>query len=63
MVIPGKQKFHAAEVDSAAIIESQWPLRSGRHYEVMATGVIQGAEAASVSFPEFWDTLAGCTSR
>jgi 3-phosphoshikimate 1-carboxyvinyltransferase len=23
--------------------------------------VIQGAEAASVSFPEFWDTLARCT--
>jgi 3-phosphoshikimate 1-carboxyvinyltransferase len=23
--------------------------------------VIQGAEAAAVSFPEFWDTLSRCT--
>jgi 5-enolpyruvylshikimate-3-phosphate synthase len=24
--------------------------------------VIDGAEAASVSFPEFWDTLGGCVT-
>jgi 3-phosphoshikimate 1-carboxyvinyltransferase len=60
MVIPGRQKFQAAALDS-----------SGDHRIAMAFAVaalrgdgesaIQGAEAASVSFPEFWDTLAGCT--
>ena len=60
MVIPGRQKFHAATLDS-----------SGDHRIAMAFAVaalrgdgesaIQGAEAASVSFPEFWDTLARCT--
>jgi len=59
MVIPGRQKFHAAELDS-----------SGDHRIAMAFAVaalsgdgestIHGAEAASVSFPEFWDTLSGC---
>ena len=55
--IPGKQTFHAAEVDSA-----------GDHRIAMAFAVaglaatggattILEAEAASVSFPEFWDTL------
>jgi 3-phosphoshikimate 1-carboxyvinyltransferase len=57
MVIPGRQKFHAAAVDSY-----------GDHRIAMAFAVaalaadgesaIEGAEAASVSFPEFWDTLA-----
>jgi 3-phosphoshikimate 1-carboxyvinyltransferase len=60
MVIPGRQKFHAAEIDPA-----------GDHRIAMAfavaalaadgESVIDGAEAASVSFPEFWDTLARCT--
>ena len=60
MVIPGRQKFHAAELDSC-----------GDHRIAMACAVaalrgdgesvIQGADAASVSFPEFWDTLARCT--
>ena len=59
MVIPGRQKFHAAEFDSF-----------GDHRVAMAfavaalradgDSVIQGAEAASVSFPEFWDTLSSC---
>ena len=55
--IPGKQTFHAAEVDSA-----------GDHRIAMAFAVaglaatggatkILEAQAASVSFPEFWDTL------
>jgi 3-phosphoshikimate 1-carboxyvinyltransferase len=54
--IPGKQKFHAAEVDSF-----------GDHRIAMAFSVaalaadgpctVAGAEAASVSFPEFFDTL------
>jgi 3-phosphoshikimate 1-carboxyvinyltransferase len=61
MVIPGRQKFRAATLDS-----------SGDHRIAMAFAVaalaadgesaIQGAEAASVSFPEFWDTLSRCTS-
>lgn len=60
MVIPGRQKFRAAVLDSF-----------GDHRVAMAFAVaalcaggesaIEGAEAASVSFPEFWDTLAGCT--
>jgi 3-phosphoshikimate 1-carboxyvinyltransferase len=59
MVIPGRQKFHAAALDS-----------SGDHRIAMAFAVaalrgdgesaIAGADAASVSFPEFWDTLARC---
>jgi 3-phosphoshikimate 1-carboxyvinyltransferase len=57
MIIPGRQKFRAAPVDS-----------HGDHRIAMAfavaglraagTTTIEGAEAASVSFPEFWDTLA-----
>ena len=56
MVIPGRQKFRAAEFES-----------SGDHRIAMAFAVaalrgdgpstIHGAEAASVSFPEFWETL------
>jgi 3-phosphoshikimate 1-carboxyvinyltransferase len=54
--IPGGQKFHAAEVDSA-----------GDHRIAMAFAVaalaadgpctVAGADAASVSFPEFFSTL------
>jgi 3-phosphoshikimate 1-carboxyvinyltransferase len=54
--IPGNQKFHAAELDSF-----------GDHRIAMAFSVaslaadgpcvIQNADAASVSFPEFYDTL------
>jgi 3-phosphoshikimate 1-carboxyvinyltransferase len=59
MHIPGRQKFRAAQFDSF-----------GDHRIAMAfavaalaadgESVIEGAEAASVSFPEFWDTLASC---
>jgi 3-phosphoshikimate 1-carboxyvinyltransferase len=59
MVIPGRQKFRAAAVES-----------HGDHRIAMAFAiaalraegpcVIEGAEAASVSFPEFWDTLSSC---
>jgi 3-phosphoshikimate 1-carboxyvinyltransferase len=62
MVVPGRQKFRAGEFDSF-----------GDHRIAMAFAVaalcadgestIDGAEAASVSFPEFWTTLsriAGC---
>ena len=60
MMIPGRQKLHAAELDSF-----------GDHRIAMAfavaalradgESVIEGADAASVSFPEFWDTLERCT--
>jgi 3-phosphoshikimate 1-carboxyvinyltransferase len=62
MAIPGRQKFHAAELDSF-----------GDHRIAMAfavaalsgdgESVIDRAEAASVSFPEFWETLGRITSR
>src|SRR5206468_5109066 len=55
MVVPGRQKFRAARLDSY-----------GDHRIAMAFAVaalrgdgesaIDGAEAASVSFPEFWET-------
>jgi 3-phosphoshikimate 1-carboxyvinyltransferase len=54
--VPGGQRFHAAELDSF-----------GDHRIAMAFSIaalaadgpciIEGAEAASVSFPEFFDTL------
>jgi 3-phosphoshikimate 1-carboxyvinyltransferase len=57
--VPGRQKFRAAQFDSY-----------GDHRIAMAfaiaalaadgESVIDGAEAASVSFPEFWDTLSRC---
>ena len=57
MIIPGRQKFRAAAFDSF-----------GDHRIAMAfavaalrgdgESVIEEAEAASVSFPEFWDTLS-----
>jgi 3-phosphoshikimate 1-carboxyvinyltransferase len=59
MAIPGRQKFRAARFDSF-----------GDHRIAMAFAVaalradgestVDGAEAASVSFPEFWETLSGC---
>ncbi len=58
--VPGKQKFHAAELDSF-----------GDHRIAMALSVaalaadgpctIHNSEAASVSFPEFYDTLRRIT--
>jgi 3-phosphoshikimate 1-carboxyvinyltransferase len=61
MVIPGRQKFHAAEFDSF-----------GDHRIAMAfavaalrgdgESVIHHADAASVSFPEFWNTLERVSS-
>jgi 3-phosphoshikimate 1-carboxyvinyltransferase len=58
--VPGRQKFHAAEIDSA-----------GDHRIAMAFAVaalaadgpcvIDGAESASVSFPEFFGTLRQIT--
>jgi 3-phosphoshikimate 1-carboxyvinyltransferase len=57
MVVPGRQKFRATEFDSF-----------GDHRIAMAfavaalaadgESVVHGAEAASVSFPEFWNTVA-----
>ena len=60
LIVPGRQKFRAAGFDS-----------HGDHRIAMAfavaalradgESVIEGAEAASVSFPGFWDTLSACT--
>ena len=56
LIVPGRQKFRAAELDSF-----------GDHRIAMAfavaalvgdgESVIEGAEAASVSFPEFWEVV------
>ncbi len=59
MIIPGRQNFHAAEFDSfgdhrVAMAFAVAALQAG------GESVIHGAEAASVSFPEFWDTLSRC---
>ena len=60
--LPGRQKFKAAEVDSF-----------GDHRIAMALAVaalradgpcvIHNADAASVSFPEFWQSLRGLTAE
>jgi 3-phosphoshikimate 1-carboxyvinyltransferase len=57
MVIPGRQTFRAARFDSygdhrIAMAFAVAALRAG------GDSVIEGAEAASVSFPEFWETLS-----
>jgi 3-phosphoshikimate 1-carboxyvinyltransferase len=62
LVVPGRQRFHAAEIDSF-----------GDHRIAMAFAVaalaadgesaIHGAEAASVSFPQFWDALGAVSGR
>ena len=54
--IPGKQRFRAAELDSFG------DHRIAMAFSVAALGadgecVIENAEAASVSYPEFYDTL------
>ena len=56
LAVPGKQRFHAAELDSFG------DHRIAMAYSVAALAadgpcVIDHAEAASVSFPEFFDTL------
>lgn len=56
LIVPGRQKFRAATFDSfgdhrIAMAFAVAALRAG------GESVIEGAEAASVSFPEFWDTL------
>jgi 3-phosphoshikimate 1-carboxyvinyltransferase len=62
LIVPGKQKFRAARLDSF-----------GDHRIAMAfaiaalagdgESVVEGADAASVSFPEFWDMLEAVVSR
>jgi 3-phosphoshikimate 1-carboxyvinyltransferase len=60
MVVPGRQSFHSAELDSFG------DHRIAMAFSVAALAadgpcVIQGAEAASVSFPEFFTTLRQVT--
>jgi len=60
--VPGKQKLHGAEIDS-----------SGDHRIAMAFSVaalraegetlIQGADSARISFPEFFEMLDGVVER
>ena len=62
MAIPGRQRFRAAEFDSfgdhrIAMAFAVAALRGG------GASAIDGAEAASVSFPEFWDTLDAIAAR
>jgi 3-phosphoshikimate 1-carboxyvinyltransferase len=56
LVVPGKQKFRAARFDSFGDHRIAMAFAVGA---LAADGesVIEGADAASVSFPEFWDTL------
>ena len=59
LVVPGRQKFRAGCFDSFA------DHRVAMAFAVAALAgdgesVIDGAEAAAVSFPEFWETLSGC---
>ena len=59
--VPGKQTFRGAEVDSFG------DHRIGMAFAVAALRAsspvtIANADAASVSFPEFWDTLRGVAS-
>jgi len=57
MAIPGRQKFRAAEFDSHGDHRIAMALAVGA-LSGDGPSVIEGAEAASVSFPEFWDVLA-----
>ena len=57
LIVPGRQKFRAATFDSftdhrIAMAFAVAALRAD------GESVIERSEAASVSFPEFWDTLA-----
>jgi 3-phosphoshikimate 1-carboxyvinyltransferase len=59
--VPGRQKFRATQ------FESYGDHRIAMAFAVAALAadgesVIQDADAASVSFPEFWETLAGLSS-
>jgi len=61
MRIPGKQRFHAAEIDSFGDhrIAMSFSIAA-----LVASGpcAINGAESASVSFPEFFDVLRQVTA-
>ncbi len=62
MAVPGRQKLRAAE------LESFGDHRIAMAFAVAALGgdgdsIIHGAEAASVSFPGFWETLSRLTER
>jgi 3-phosphoshikimate 1-carboxyvinyltransferase len=61
LVVPGRQKLRAAQLNSHG------DHRIAMAFAVAALGAdgestIEGAEAASVSFPEFWDTLGTITA-
>jgi 3-phosphoshikimate 1-carboxyvinyltransferase len=59
--VPGRQTFRAARFDSFGDHRIAMAFAvAGLHAD--GVSVIDGAEAASVSFPEFWDTLGGCVT-
>jgi len=60
--VPGNQKLHGAEIDSAG------DHRIAMAFTVAALGadsdsLIHGADAARISFPEFFQALEGVTER
>jgi 3-phosphoshikimate 1-carboxyvinyltransferase len=61
LVVPGKQQLRAAELDSYGDHRIAMAFAVGA-LRADGDSVIQGAEAASISFPEFWDTLAKITA-
>jgi 3-phosphoshikimate 1-carboxyvinyltransferase len=61
LVVPGRQRLCAAEFDSFGDHRIAMAFAVGA-LAAAGDSVIRGAEAASVSFPGFWDTLAGITA-
>jgi len=62
LVVPGLQRLHGGEFDSYGDHRIAMAFAVGA-LAAKGDSVIQGAEAASVSFPGFWDTLAGITGQ
>lgn len=62
LTVPGSQKLHGAEIDS------QHDHRIAMAFSVAALGaegetIIHGADAARISFPEFYEMLDRVTER
>jgi len=60
LAVPGLQRLHAGEFDSYGDHRIAMAFAVGA-LAARGDSVIHGADAASVSFPGFWDTLAGIT--
>jgi len=57
LVVPGMQRFRAGVFDSFGDHRIAMAFAVGA-LRADGDSIIEGAEAASVSFPEFWETLA-----